>query len=436
MSVKTKNRVFDQVAEDAVIASILVEPKSLLKIYGYLSPSDFYNPSAREVFKACLSLKAEGKAIDIVTVNEKTENKYLDYIASVSDILATGIQIKEYAKIVKKYANYRRFQEALDRAKEILPDELEDKLTKVVGYLRDIATSEAQDFVFKFSDVKDEILEQIHKIRAGQIIGYKTGIYSIDSLFLGIQSGLYIVAGRPHMGKTTFSLRLAIQLARNGCRVLYCPLEDPNEAVMKKNIALLMGMDLRGLYKTKYAKAELDEAVREFEKLPIKFAWRKFTAKQLRYYVEAYREDFDCVFIDQLSHIIPEDEKDQLRIQLNKSIREIKSMSKELKMPVFLLSQINRSVEHRQEKRPLLSDLKETGNLEEDADVIMLLYRDEYYNKNSKYKDILEVNIAKNKLTDEKTTLYFKEQDKRLVSVTIDGQVVPEPEEDTDDVGF
>lgn len=432
---KEKVKLYDQTAENAVIASVLIDPKALLRIYDYLKPSDFYSSAHKIIFQACLELKAENRLIDIVTVNEKTDGKYAEVLGEIVDILANTEQVKEYAKIVKKYANYRKFLEALSRAKDVTYEKLEEQIISLINYFREIATADYQNFVFSFKEVKNEILNEIHKIRAGKIIGYKTGIFSIDSLFLGIQNGLYIVAGRPHMGKTTFSLRLAMQLAKNGCRVLYCPLEDPRNTVMKKCVALLAGIDLGGLYKSKYSKSDLDEAVMEFEKLPITFTDRKFTAKQLRYYIEAYREDFDCVFIDQLSHITPEDEKDQLRIQLNKSIREIKSMSKELEMPVFLLSQINRSVERRDDKRPYLSDLKETGNLEEDADVIFLLYRDDYYNKKSELKDILEVNVAKNKLTDDKVTLYFKEQDKKLVSVTIDGQVVPELE-NYDDVGF
>jgi len=395
--------------EQAIISILLNEPQLFEEVKDTLQPEDFSN----ETFQKIYSFIQDSDEIDFVKIAQHFDPAYVAELTQTVGVSDSSYLFKYIAKIKtsnKSYQFTKKMSEYVSELKES-PEKLPVILDNIEAEISKIPLSNSS-FVSSMKSNIYKAVNDLEKLQKRDMIGFKTGIKAIDEMFLGIQPGLYVVAGRPHMGKTTFSLRLADQLASCGAKILFAPLEDGSSQMTKMLVAMRMGISFKDLLHGNYNVDEFYELSSELIDLPLTFTKARFDANSLRRYVKQNRNKIDVLFIDQINHVELEKGFDK-RWALNETIRKIKQIVVDFELPIFLLSQLNREVEKREDKRPRLPDLKETGSLEEDADVVFLLYRDGYYNVNSN-ANVLEVIIPKNKKTYDTGKLILADEGKNI----------------------
>jgi replicative DNA helicase len=396
--------------EQAVLFGLMIGgDKKLLQIKGLLESDDFYHPDHRTIFEAIQNLEKNGKPVDPVTVISSLTDENLEkcggieYISSLADmhLLTTLENVRSYAEKIKADSQRRKLIHVCRNAIAELYEGDSD-YNEIVNTINAAKMSATGLKSTHYSDIHEQISD---KIRNGDKCGFLTGIKALDDTLLGFQPGLYTIAGRSSMGKSEISRYLAFKLAFQGARVWYHTLEDPIDLAVRKMLAFLAGGDIWKLQRGWIADDALNSAQVVLDSTPLFFNDTLFTANQLRAEIEVRRNDFDVLFVDQLSYI--KSSQKEMRMRFDENIRALYQIAKELEIPVVVMAQINRSVEQRGEKRPLMSDLKESGSIEETSDVVMLLYREGYYNKNAD-QTVIEIDIAKNKITDRKGVISLK----------------------------
>ena len=407
-------------AEQSVIGSMLIAPDSWDKVAEIVIESDFYNRSHQVIYQSILKLLANNQPVDVITTSEHLEqHDKLDeaggfaYLAELAKNTPSAANVVSYAKIIKERAIVR---ELIGVAHEIAE----------VGYNpegRDSADvlDMAESRVFEIAEKRTgenegprnvesvlgktiDRLEQLVKNNKA-VTGVSTGFVDLDKKTSGMQpSDLIIVAARPSMGKTTFAMNLAENaMMLEDKPVLVFSLEMPSEQLMMRMLASLSRVD-----QTKIRTAQLDDD-----------DWARISNTM------AMLKDKDNLFIDDSSGLTPMDVRSRARklardkggismimidylqlmrvpslsdnrtLEIAEISRSLKALAKELEVPVIALSQLNRSLEQRADKRPINSDLRESGSIEQDADLIMFIYRDEVYNENSEDKGVSEIIIGK-----------------------------------------
>lgn len=403
-------------AEQAVLACIMLDDRKYLLVRAILQQQDFYYPANQMLYKAIQELEQTGQPIDVVSVVGKLSDDELskcggiEYVSTLVDIIPSTEHIQHYAEIVKADSQRRQLIALCQKAVADLYDTDSD-YNDVINSINAARISTLGLKQTHYSEIRDKVDE---KIRNGHKCGFLTGLTQIDDVLLGFQPGLYTIAGRSSMGKSEISRFLAYSLAKKGARVWFHTLEDSVELTAKKLIAFLAGADVWKLQKGWIGQGIINEAHDLLSSLPIYFNDTPFTVNQLRAEIEVRRKDFDVLFVDQLSYI--KSNQKEMRLRFDENIRGLFQIAKELEMPVIVMAQINRGVEQRNDKHPLMSDLKESGSIEETSDAVMLLYREGYYDKNAD-QDTIEINIAKNKITDRKGTIALQRVDGDFIPV-------------------
>jgi len=401
-------------AEQAVLSCCLLDENLIERISAIISAESFYSPVNQYIFKVISDMKRMGNAVDVVTVaayvNGKGELERcggVEYLSSLVEILPDGRKAADYAEIVAEKARLRAViaicADAAESAYQSEPcgEIVMDAVQRLQGHIRTGARFQT------FPDRVDALQSRIDGYYEGRQAGVLCGIKPIDEALNGFQAGLYVIAGRPSMGKTSFSIRVCVGLAANGKRGLYFQMENNLDVFLEKVIALLTGITKYDLQYAKMDRNSLNPAFEQLFALPMEYSDGRFTAEQIRAVALERSGQIDFIVIDQLSQMpFPKGCRDSVE-GYGRNVNGLKALSKDLGIPVILLSQINRGVEQRQDKRPMLSDLKQTGSLEEDADVVMLLYRDKYYYP-ERGVDGMEVNVAKNRITDRTGVIVFK----------------------------
>lgn len=403
-------------AEQAVLAAILIDDKSIDKVLPILNPNDFYHPSNKHIYTHLLKLHNDNKPLDIVTLsaslNETGEmNKAggLEYVSSLVSILPNASNIIHYAEIVKDKSLLRHLiEESSDISEKAysfsgnvseLIDEAEKKIFSLAEY-------KVKKDIYAISDMIEDTIEKLEKLfnNKEQITGVPTGFIDLDKITNGMQnSDLVIIAGRPAMGKTAFALNIALNAARKAnSSVAIFSLEMSSQQLVQRLLSSEARIDaskLRSgkLYKEDWdnlttASSELNELKLFIDDTPaINVTELRAKCRRLK------RESgLDMVIIDYLQ-LMSGGKSDNREQQISEISRSLKALAKELDIPVLALSQLNRSVEGRNDKRPMPSDLRESGAIEQDADIIIFLYRDEVYHKDSNDKGIAEIIIAKHR---------------------------------------
>ena len=389
-------------SEQATLATIMLEEKTFDVVENMLSVDDFYIPSHQHIFRKMLWLKKESKPVDVVTVIGALSDEEIDkcggieYISSIVDIIPNFRNIEYYAEIVKDNSNRRKIIGSLVESIENLyqPDSDYNDIIAKIEMERKSAKKLKSITPYEVHDV---VTSKLNDFMSCKITGFKTGLKSLDKTFSGLNAGLYVIGGRSSVGKSEFARGLSLGLAKNGTRVFYQTLEDGIELASIKLISYELGADIYSIMNNWIPKEDIYEAQNIIESVPIWFNDVRFNISELKNEVRIRRKEVDVLVVDQLSFI--ESDKKEIRLQFDENIRGLQSIAKEFELPVIALVQINRGVEQRVEKRPTMSDIKESGSIEECADAIMLLYRENYYDKNS-LNDVMEIDIAKNKLTD------------------------------------
>lgn len=410
---QSKSLPFDRPAEQAVLGSVLLEPKALLYVVPILDVTDFFDYQHQRIYQAVLDLFYQGDNVDLVTVANQLKGKEkvnFTYLAQLTDSIPFVSNIESYANIVRMLAVKRKLILSCQSAMNECFDEYAD-----VG---DVLDSH-QRHVLNLALIKDlnenqaSLADLVGPLEAyigkrfqmkDPISGIPSGFYNLDRLTAGFQqSDLVVLAGRPSMGKTALALKMALNPARSEkIPVGIFSLEMSKEQLGLRYVSDLTGIPIIHLRTGNFPEsrwAQIDKALNTLKKIPILFddtagiTVLEMRAKARRWKLE---HNIGLLVVDYLQLMTARDAFTREQ-EINQVSRGLKSIAKELNIPVLALSQLNRSLENRPNKRPVLSDLRDSGAIEQDADVVMFIYRDEVYNKqaDNPRKGIAEVIIAK-----------------------------------------
>lgn len=403
-------------AEQAVLGAIFLEPESLLVASEILTPEDFYRVSHQKIFACMLSLNEEGKAVDIVTVTDElqAENQLenvggISYLTELAGAVPTAANIEYYARIVAEKSLLRRLiKTATDIARdgyereddvESLLAEAERKILEVSNRNRTGDFQNIRDVLVKTYDY----IELLHS-RKDEVTGIPTGFYELDRMTAGFQKNdLIIVAARPSVGKTAFALNIATNVAtKTDHNVAIFSLEMGAEQLVMRMLSSVGNINSQNLRtgnltdedwkKLTMAMGTLSNSGIFIDDTPgIRVADIRAKCRRLK-----QEHGLGMVIIDYLQLIQGNRRNVENRQQeVSEISRSLKELARELEVPVIALSQLSRSVEQRQDKRPMMSDIRESGSIEQDADIVAFLYRDDYYDQETENKNIIEIIIAK-----------------------------------------
>lgn len=390
-------------AEQTLLGLIIVNNDVLLDID--LKPEHFYVPKHQKLYAAMQKLMQEDKTIDVINICNTINAQEVGGISYISDLIThADIALdKNKIEIIKEKYKLRELNKIILKSQ----NDLKEKKSS------DIA-NDIQQSILNIDDEDKEVLIDDDKLFSnlffridekmkleGKIEGLECGISCIDKSLNGFQKGkLYFIAGRPGMGKSALAINLANEIAKK-YYTTYFSLEMTAEEIGFRRLALESYVDMAKIERGILSEDELKKInvaanklyknkmlINDKAALHINDIYRQ--AKKLK-----LKNKLDIVFVDHIGLIRANG--DTVREQITNICINLKRMAKELDIPIIALSQLNRSVEQRGEKKPALSDLKESSGIEENADVVMLLYRDEYYNPQTDDKGIIEVNIAKNR---------------------------------------
>ena len=417
-------------AEQSVLGAILIEQSAIAKISDILQPEDFYREAHKLVYRAAISLFERGEAIDFITVIDMLRREEsveraggISYITSLANGVPTAANIVFHAKIVQEKSLLRRLIHA---ATDIAAmgyaetEEVERVLDHAEQKILEVATRKiGQDFapikeiIFSTLDKIDEM----HKAKGG-ITGLSTGFTNLDKLTGGFQrSDLILIAARPSMGKTAFVLNVAQHMAtRDKKSVAIFSLEMPREQLAMRMMCAEGLIDSQHFRTGAMSNEEWKNLVDAADRLSASPMFIDDTAGvnavELRNKARRISKEhgLDCIIIDylQLMDGGAHSRIDNRQQQISDISRSLKALARELQVPVIALSQLSRGPESRTSRKPMLSDLRESGSLEQDADMVAFLYREDYYNPETEKKNLTELIIAKNRNGPTETVeLYF-----------------------------
>jgi replicative DNA helicase len=393
-------------AEQMVLGAILIENDSINKVVETLSPDDFYKDTHRRIFKAMLDMFETGDAIDLVTLSDTLRGKTgleavggASYLATLVSLVPTAANIKHHARIVREKAVLRKL---IHSATDIITQSYEDSRT-VVNIDELLDRAEKSIFEIAQGKIKDSfvsmknivghsfaIVERLYE-KKEMVTGLATGFLDLDERTSGFQqSDLIIIAGRPSMGKTAFCLNIAAYAAiEKGQSVAIFSLEMSKEQLVLRMLGSESRVDAHKLRTGHLSDRDwtpLSTAAGRLAEAPI-FIDDTAAISVLETRAKARRlkadQGLDLIIVDYLQLMRGRGDEGSREQEISNISRSLKALAKELQVPVIALSQLNRAVETRpgKEKRPMLADLRESGAIEQDADVILFIYRDEVYNK-------------------------------------------------------
>ena len=402
-------------AEQSVIGSMIIDKNSIAKVMESLEEEDFYRDGHKAIYKAILEMFRNDMAVDLVTLLEylKSTNMLeraggVTYITELSASVPTTANLSAYIKIVSDKSTLRK----LIKASTTIIEESYNKQDKVENVV-DIAEKKifniaenrtSKDFE-PLSDVLERGFLQIEKLfnNKGEITGVGSGFTDLDSMTSGFQSGdMILIAARPSMGKTTFALNIAEHAAlREHKSVVIFSLEMSKEQLAYKLLCSEANVDMLKLRTGALEDSDWENIARATGPLSKAKVYIDDTAgvtvMEMRSKCRRLKLEYgiDLIVIDYLQLMSGGSGTDNRQQEVSEISRSIKALAKEMECPVIALSQLSRAPEQRADHRPMLSDLRESGSIEQDADLVMFLYRDEYYNKETEDKNIGECIIAK-----------------------------------------
>jgi len=407
------------VAEESLLGAMLLSRDAIADVLEIVTAEHFYRPAHARVFEAVHSLYSAGDPADAVTVAESLErNGTLEAIGGLDGLLSLQMNTPatsnaaSYARIVRENHTLRRLIEVAGEIAELgygRPDDVTKAVDWAENLMYQVAQGQVGDNTVKLSELLDGTLDRLEELyeRGGTITGTATGYKDLDKLLSGLQpSSLYVVGGRPSMGKTSFALGMAAHAAIRGQRpVLVFSLEMGHMELTQRLLCSEARVD-----STKMRDGRLDDddwnginaAIGRLAEAPI---WiddnPNVTVMEIRARARRLKSqvgDLAMVVVDYLQLMTGRQAADNRQVEVAEISRGLKILARELECPVVALSQLSRNLEMRQQKRPILADLRESGAIEQDADVVMFIYRDEVYNPdNTDTAGTAEVIVAKNR---------------------------------------
>lgn len=403
-------------AEQSVIGSMIIDREAITIASEIISGEDFYGKQYGVIFDTMVELNDEGKPVDLVTLQDRLREKdvppeisSLEFVKSMIDWVPTSANVKYYATIVAEKSSLRkliRLNEEIENTcytgKENLEVILEDTEKKVFELVQKRNTG---DYV----PIRQVVMNAMDKIEKasknkGNVTGVATGFIDLDYRTAGMQpSDLILVAARPSMGKTAFVLNIAQHVAfKLNQTVAIFSLEMSKEQLVNRLFSLESRVDSQHLRTGNLSDAEWEKLIESAGVIGksnlIIDDTPGISISELRSKCRKYKLDHDLkmIIIDYLQLMSGSGRgSDSRQQEISDISRSLKALARELNVPVIALSQLSRAVEQRPDHRPMLSDLRESGAIEQDADVVMFIYRDDYYNKDTDRKGIAEIIIAK-----------------------------------------
>jgi len=403
-------------AEQAVLGSILIDSRVVADVVGILSPDDFFLSQNKEIFETIYTMFNFSQTIDPVTVLNKMKelgvhhDNSRDYILQLMEITPTAANVVRYANIVREKAMLRGLAQASTDISEMVADEVgtaSEMLETAEKKIYALRKGERNDSLEHIGTVLHKVFDRLTELSQSDslIPGLSTGLRDLDTKINGLnKSDLILVAARPAMGKSAFALNLAVNVAKKYKKtVAVFNLEMSREQLAMRLLASESFIDMQ-----KLATGKLSDE--EWGKLCMASAALSQTDIRIDDNPSVTVADINakCRRLDNLGLVVIDylqlmqgsgyGKNSENRVTVVGEIsRSLKIMAKELNIPVICLSQLSRAVESRTDKRPILSDLRESGAIEQDADSVMFLYRDEYYNENTEDKGLAECIVSKNR---------------------------------------
>lgn len=405
-------------AEEAVLGSLLIDPDAILEVASFLRPDAFYREQNRWIYQAILTLHQSDEPLDFVTLTEALRKReQLEevggeaYLIGLLNAVPTSINARSYGRLVEAASVRRRLIKAASTIANLAYDQNEDVnvvLDRSEQALFSISEERTTRDLVPVREIARNYLDRIEELsdRGEEMIGVPTGFNDLDRMLGGLnKSDLLIVAARPGMGKTAFQLGLALHAGlRHGKRIAIFNLEMSGEQLVQRMIAAETRIDSQRLRRGQLHDKEWPlfyEAVGRLSETRIFIDdTPSITPLQLRTKCRRLYAEYglDMVMIDYMQLMQAERANNNRVQEISEISRGLKGLARELDVPVVTASQLSRAVENRQDKRPQLSDLRDSGSIEQDADVVMFIYRDEYYHpETTERPHIAEINIAKHR---------------------------------------
>lgn len=403
-------------SEQTLLGAMITHRNTIYEILDKISIDDFYKDAHKNIFKTIKKMFLKDIHVDLISIIEYLKKDSLLevsggalYITDISNSIATVANIQTHIKIVKDNSILRELikisNDTLDRIyKKEDPNILIENIQKSVF---DLSTSEIKSDIEPLNNILDRTIKHIENLYVNNLsfVGLSSGFYDLDTKLSGLQkSQMILIAARPSMGKTTFALNIAENVAiKENKTVLIFSLEMSKEQLTNKLISSITKINIQKLQTGNLDDSDLDRLVKGTEIISkakiyiddtpnISITEMRSKCRKLK-----FSANIDLIIIDYLQLMSGNTRNESRQQEVSEISRFIKSLSKEINCPIIALSQLSRAPEQRSDHRPMLSDLRESGSIEQDSDIVMLLYRDEYYNKDTEYKNIAECIIAKHR---------------------------------------
>ena len=404
-------------SEQSILGSILLDKDAIITVTETIQPEDFYKEAHKIIYECMLKLNSKNEPIDLITLTEELKKQDsleniggISYITSLSTIVPTTTNVKYYADIVKEKSVLRKL---IKVSNDILNSgydnsvKVEEILEQAEKKIFDISQEKSSEDFKSINSVLMDTYDMIEKLYTNkeEITGITTGFDDLNKKINGLQrTDLILVAARPAMGKTAFSLNLVQNAALKGnASVAVFSLEMSKEQLVQRMLSAQSNVELKKIKTGNLdendwpriidAMSVLSNANIYIDDTPgIKMSELRSKCRKLK-----IEKGLDFVLIDYLQLMEGEGNNENRQQEISKISRSLKIIAKELNCPVVALSQLSRAPEQRSDHRPMLSALRESGSIEQDADIVMFLYRDEYYHPDSERKNIGEIIISKNR---------------------------------------
>lgn len=405
-------------AEQAVLGSVLLDPSALPAVVPLLSPDDFFRPSHRKIYTVVIDLFRRGEVVDYLTVTSELDRAGdLDavgggaYLTELVERTPVAQYAEQYAQLVERSSILRRLIDAAGKIAQLAWDDeaetVEETIDQAESALFEALKDRQRRDLLSLREVLDAYFEKIEEIQADREsqLGTPTGFVDLDRLLGGLQpADLCIFAGRPGMGKTSWLLTVAGQLAvEQNLTVAVFSLEMSSEQLAQRLLSSRTGISTKDLRLGQIRDDELEllmRAIGELASAPLYIDDTPgITPFDLRAKVRRLSAErgIDLVVVDYLQ-LMSGGNRSENRVQeIGFISRSLKALARELRVPVIAASQLSRAVESRADRRPQLSDLRESGSIEQDADMVLFLYRDEVYNEDTDKRGLAEVAVAKHR---------------------------------------
>jgi replicative DNA helicase len=402
-------------AEQSVLGAMLLDREAIITASEHIKPEDFYRDGHREIYEAIMELFDKGEPVDLVTLTEQLRQRNtleavggVSFLTDLSSSVPTTANAVHYAKIIHEKSMLRKLIRVCGEISDKSYEAAEE-----TGAIIEFAEKEIFDISQRrtskgFTPLKEILVSSYNKIEElyntkGKTTGVSTGFNDVDSKTSGLQkSDLILVAARPSMGKTAFALNIAQHAAiKEGIPLAIFSLEMSKEQLVNRMICAEAGIDSHKLRTGNLADEDwpkLAEAVRRLSKANIYIDDTPgITVAEMRSKCRRLKLErgLELVLIDYLQLMQGSGRAESRQQEISEISRSLKALAREMDCPVLAISQLSRAPEMRSEHRPMLSDLRESGAIEQDADVVMFLYRDEYYHPDTEKKGIAEIILAK-----------------------------------------